>query len=107
MRLQAVRPVEAVYDFEREYDFIYSQMSDYTHSGPVIFHIFSPSGGFDPEVCRPSRSAKLTVPWSVTDWLLQIIGFASRALEIEFDGEIAASQQRAMTLIRDQSAKSK
>jgi hypothetical protein len=81
------------FDYETEYDVIYSQLSDYTHSGVRLFHKF-----LTEECYRPGKSAAIIVPFSVTDWLSQIVGYAGRAFLIDLDKTVAEEQQTAKSI---------
>jgi hypothetical protein len=67
----------------QEYDLIYSQLSDYTHSGPMVLHMFLQiSESSIKMLYKPAKDSRLTLPFSVTDWLTQIVGYTGRAFEI-------------------------
>lgn len=83
------------WDYETEYDIIYSQLSDYTHSGVRLFHKF-----LTEECYRPTKSAAILVPFSVTDWLSQIVGYAARAFQIDLDKIVAEEQQKAQSIAK-------
>jgi Family of unknown function (DUF5677) len=95
------RPEARPYDFEKEYDVIYSQLSDHAHSGVRILHIFSVEESY-----RPTKSKVATLPWSVMDWLSQIIGYTSDAFELGFAETVNDAQSRAgdiLSSVRPQS----
>lgn len=88
------RPKARDYDYEKEYDVIYSQLSDHAHSGVRVLHIFSAEGSY-----RPTKTKGATVPWSVTDWLSQIIGYTSDAFELGFAETVNDAQKRARDIL--------
>ena len=69
---------------------IYSQLSDYSHSGVRLFRRFSKQDSF-----RSKRADCAPVAWSALDWLSQIIGLTADALESDFGEIVVESQQRA------------
>ena len=83
------------WDYETEYDVIYSQLSDYTHSGVRLFHKF-----LSEECYRPAKSAAIVVPFSVTDWLSQVVGYTARAFQIDLDKIVAEEQQKARSIAK-------
>jgi len=90
---------------EVEYDVIYSQLSDFAHSGLRVMHRFvvQQTPGELQIVYRPERIQNLLIPWSVTDWLIQIIGFTGRAFELEFDSQVYFAQVMAKSVLDNNS----
>jgi hypothetical protein len=86
-------------EYSREYDVIYSRLSDYTHSGPRLFPDFSV---LDWErSCRPDQRKKQKTAmfaWSVRQWLAQIILEAARAFQLGFDEEAEEAEKEALKL---------
>jgi len=82
-----------------EYDVIYSQLSDYTHSGVRLLHQYTRVSEDSLSMFyRPMMRNSKTVPWSTTDWLSQIVGFTARAFELDFDDIVTRAQQKARTV---------
>jgi uncharacterized protein DUF5677 len=88
-----------------EYDLIYSQLSDFAHSGLRVMHRFvqQRTAGELQMLYRPERNQNLLIPWSATDWLIQIIGFTGRAFELEFDSQVYFAQLMAKSVLDNSS----
>jgi hypothetical protein len=91
-------------DFEREYDWIYAQLSDYTHSGSRILPAFVQqiSETSIRMLYRPQRSQDPTLPWSITEWLCQIAGLTGAAFDLGLDDMVGLAQQMAKSLLSSQ-----
>jgi hypothetical protein len=96
-----IRAILKELNIEQEYDFIYSSLSDYSHSGPSLLHMFVTSSdtGDIGILLRPTKAANLTVPWSMTDWLSQIICLTGRACNLDFDAAVQTAQASAKALL--------
>ena len=92
-------------DLEGEYDLIYAQLCDFAHSGARVIHRFvqQRTASKVQMLYRPERSQSLLIPWSVNDWLIQIIGFTSRAFELGFDSQVYFAQSMAKSVLNNSS----
>jgi hypothetical protein len=86
---------------DAEYDWVYAFLSDYEHSGARILTEYVRLSEEAPTtlVCYPAKTDSLTVPWSVTDWLLQIAGLTGRAFDFDLDEAVVNAQKRAKDLL--------
>jgi hypothetical protein len=83
--------------FEREYDVIYSMLSDYAHSGVRPLHKYLVEESYRPSKGLPNFKL---VAWSVFDWLSQIVGFTGRAFSLDFDDTVAKAQKKVLSVLR-------
>lgn len=88
----------------QEYDVVYSQLSDYSHSGPRVLHMFVQLSEQSWKMLyQPVMVSSLTVPFSVTDWLIQIIGYTGRAfgLDPRLDPLVHLTQAMAISIVKN------
>ena len=86
---------------EEEYDWVYAHLSDYEHSGARILTEYVRLSQEQPTtlVCYPAKTDSLTVPWSITDWLLEIVGLTGRAFDFDLDETVVNAQKKAGSLL--------
>ena len=82
------------WDYLKEYDVIYSMLSDYIHSGVRLFRQFSREDSF-----RPKQADYTLIAWSALDWVSQIIGLTADAFGSDFGKTVRASQEHAKRLL--------
>jgi hypothetical protein len=89
-------PATPEYDYLKEYDVIYSQLSDHAHAGLRTLHMFLTEESYRPI----PRKQSMTVAWSAMDWLSQIVGHTSAAFDLAFDSTVLEAQLRARKILR-------
>jgi hypothetical protein len=88
---------------EKEYETIYSQLSDYSHSGTRVFHVFLELSEASIRIqCRPDKDSRLLLPFSLTGWLSQMVGYTGQAFGLDMDDLVLQAQRKAVSLFSNQ-----
>lgn len=86
-------------DCEKEYETTYSILSDYSHSGARVFHVFVQLSEASINVqCRPAKDSRLLLPFSMTAWLIQMVGYTGQAFDLGLDDLVHQAEKRAVSL---------
>ncbi|MGA7760570.1 MAG: DUF5677 domain-containing protein [Candidatus Binataceae bacterium] len=86
-------------DCEKEYETTYSILSDYSHSAVRVFHVFVQLSEASISVqCRPAKDSRLLLPFSMTAWLIQIVGYTGQAFDLGLDDLVHQAENRAISL---------
>ena len=84
---------------EKEYETTYSLLSDYSHSGTRVFHVFVQLSEASISVqCRPDKDSRLLLPFSMTAWLIQMVGYTGQVFDLGLDDLVHQAEKRAISL---------
>lgn len=86
---------------EKEYDCVYSQLSDHAHSGSRTLHAFVEhvSESNIQMHYQPQRSDNLLLPWSITKWLCDIATIVNETYDLGITDNVTSALALAKRLL--------
>jgi hypothetical protein len=98
---KTIRDLATSVGAEEEYEWVYSQLSDHAHSGSRTLHAFVEhvSESNIQMHYRPQRSDDLVLPWSITNWLCDIVMIVNEAYDLGIADTVSSALASANRLL--------